>query len=198
MRSTRPAELFDRQRLVTWIQQDRINVRRHLDRFVDRFRPGDVYNLDQRDTRQRFTQILVTSVRQSITDLDRVGSEPSLLIDDGSRILQAREQKGADSRRNRRGNFSDQIFRYRTWTTRHRWHEPDRRRARVDRHPRFLDARHTADLYSWSHRLITGNSIIDSSWLFRCIAITGVPSAGMRIKYLCRDPQSQPEAGVLS
>lgn len=66
-------------------------MRRNFDRFIDRFRTGDVYNLDQRNTRQPFTQILITSMRQSIADLDRVGSESSLLVNDRSRILQARE-----------------------------------------------------------------------------------------------------------
>src|SRR6185503_1103795 len=82
------------------------------------------------------------------------------------------------------GNFGDELFGNRTWTTRHRRNQSDCRGSLLNRHPRFCNTGDAADLHTWfrgrSHLLITGNSIDESAPLLRCTEIVGLPSAGIR------------------
>lgn len=59
-------------------------------RFINRFRTRDVYDLHERHARQRLAQVLITSFCESVANLNRVHSEPPLLIDDKRRILETR------------------------------------------------------------------------------------------------------------
>ena len=83
------AQFLNCQRLITRIQQDRIDVRSHRHRFVYGLGTGDVYDLHKRDAGQSFAKLLMTSVRKSIANLDRVYFQPSLLIDDRRGVFTA-------------------------------------------------------------------------------------------------------------
>jgi hypothetical protein len=87
--STGAAQFFDRQRLIARIEQDRIDVLRDRQRFLHRFRPGDVNDLHQLDPGQRIAQFRMHAGVYSIAQLQRIRSRAMLLLDDSLGLLPA-------------------------------------------------------------------------------------------------------------
>ena len=91
--ASRAPELLHGEGLVPRVEQECVDRGGHGHRLLDRFRAGDVHDLDEADPGQQRAQVGVRAAGEAIADLDRGGAEAALLGRDLRRTLEARQQE---------------------------------------------------------------------------------------------------------
>lgn len=105
-------------------------------------------HLDHLHTRQSPSEVVVGAAGQPVAELHGVGAASPHLFDDGVGLLQRGEQKGADPRWHRGGDFGDTLFWDHPWPTGHLGHQTDGIGAVTDGEGCIVDGFDTADLHT--------------------------------------------------
>ncbi len=103
VRASSASQLFNVQIQIAGVEQQGVHMRRRGDRIIHRCGIGNVDDLNQRDTRQRITEMGININRQMLAKLNCVGATTTLLRNDRVRRLLAGKQKGGDRRRHSGG-----------------------------------------------------------------------------------------------
>src|SRR5687768_7783271 len=110
VRAPRPAQLFDGQALVARVEQQRVNVSRYAHGFRERLLAGDVDDLHDRDAGELCAQLAVDLDGHAVAELQGVHAAAPLLLDDGGRVLPARQKERRHRGRRARRYLGYQIL----------------------------------------------------------------------------------------